>query len=1738
MKTKVSVKSTQMDFFDDWLVPSPLISVSDEERVRNADPARFKQLEQQTFLFGGPDLPPDKKAVKKKGNKKTPREKVIDPVVDPKVEVITGLNGIADVERVIYNRLVREAEESKNAAESTESKRFVLAHSLARRLNDTGEVTSRQLTSEANLAFGGTSAEGKYSSKDAYDALEVAFSIHLLSSESESVDFGSIDAATAAEKITDLTQRIQKLPTQTRRDSEMDEFQQFSTPPALSFAANWVANVTSDDVMGEPSAGTGDLALWSKLAGAEVVLNELSERRVELLRELFPGEKVYNENAEQYNNALPKEFKPSVIVTNPPFSSTAGRVQGQRKTANGARHIEQSLKRLENGGRLVGIVGNGMSENSPGFKKWWDEIKTQYNVRANIDISGNEYRKYGTTFDNQIIVIDKTGPTVAPVLTATVDSVAELPKLLEGIKNDRKAIKSIQQTSAQSAVSSNLGSEQNSLQSERGSSWANINTRSSGERTDRDAAAGARVVDSKTVGDARHSHVVNDGERARSADGIGVDASSKRGGSGAVRGDNRGTDSSDADRVVITGEEISKQSEFTDSIFANYSPQKLTINGSKPHPGLLVQSAAMAAVDPPTPTYSPTLPSDTINEGKLSIAQLETVVYAGQAHSEILPNGDRKGFFVGDGTGVGKGREISGVILDNLLQGRTKSVWVSFNEGLLVDAKRDFSGVGGNPDKIFFQGKTKAADEIAQKDGVLFTTYATLRSGQKKQSTDLGQEGGKTRAQQIKDWLGPDFDGVIAFDESHSMGNAVTTKGERGEKKASAQALAGIELQKALPKARIVYVSATGATEISNLSYADRLGLWGEGTPFADNKAFIDSVSRGGIASMELIARDMKAMGVYLARSLSYEGVSYERLEHNLTDLQKDIYDELAGAWSIVLDNVQASLKITGGEKNSSGKSAAYSQFWGAHQRFFNQIITAMKTPSVIDDIERQLEAGNAVVVQLVNTNEAAQKRLIADAAKDGKSLESLDFTPRQMLIDYVRNGFPVVAYEDVMGADGNVTAVVVRDSEGATVFDQDAIAMRDQLLETLENIRVPENPLDAIINRFGTDKVAEVTGRSTRYVQERDADGFIKVKEEKRGKGAAKADALDFQNDKKDILIFSGAGGTGYSFHADLDAKNQRKRIHYMLQPGWQAFAAVQGLGRSHRTNQASAPHYVLPATDLASEKRFISSIARKLAQLGALTKGQRDTGNQGIFSASDNLESEYAVIGLANFFKDLREDKTGLDFGEVTKKMGLNIIDEYGNYSEEKVPGIPQFLNRLLSLSFDLQNGVFEEFEKRLIEAVEYAQQQGTYDVGMETLKADKIVKIKDDVVYEDKLNGAKTRYVELEVTNSIKYTPWEIIQGKSEGNDSPKDTVSGWYVAEKKEGETEGSVFYMEDMGSRLSQDKMIQRAKIHLIRGDRAKYTDKAGAIAEGYEEKHVKGRLKVIPLAKKISEAEAKVLWLKQSAEAPQSETKIERMLVGAILPVWDRVAGKETIKRLQTEEGEQLLGRMLAPKDARETLKNLGVASVKLSVSQVVDAINKGDKAILSNGWTVSTSKVNFENRIELSPKGAEFTGSEMNVLKAQGAYSERINWRERMFVPTGDSSVDVLEKIFESKPVVDVIEKQVKNKKGGVVTDISSNYKEAPVEENVKPLDFDKSKELLDIVASDASFLLPKVILARAKNGLDSLPQDAKSMSLVINYAKKQDLPPKISQLVLAAEKEVIGLLSQKGVQSRGVKR
>ncbi|HLM61455.1 MAG TPA: strawberry notch family protein, partial [Pyrinomonadaceae bacterium] len=260
-----------------------------------------------------------------------------------------------------------------------------------------------------------------------------------------------------------------------------------------------------------------------------------------------------------------------------------------------------------------------------------------------------------------------------------------------------------------------------------------------------------------------------------------------------------------ADSLGI-GKNTEKRERIDNLGVVEYKPAKLT-KGMK-HPADIVESASMAAVVTPDITYTPRLDRQIIDKGLLSSLQLETVIYTGQRHELRLGDGNRAGFFIGDGTGVGKGRELAGIALDNWNQGRQRILWLSINYDLVPSTERDMKGLGASDVPFHTLNKHTVHADLEESigDGLLFASYSTL--------TGKGKDGA-TRFDQIVKWLGED--GVIMFDEGHLAKNAVSF----GMSQASQRGEAVVDLQigdKSNPNWRIVYSSATGATELRNMA--------------------------------------------------------------------------------------------------------------------------------------------------------------------------------------------------------------------------------------------------------------------------------------------------------------------------------------------------------------------------------------------------------------------------------------------------------------------------------------------------------------------------------------------------------------------------------------------------------------------------------------------------------------------------------------------------------------------------------------------------------------------------------------------------------------------------------------------------------------------------------------------------------------------------------------------------------
>jgi hypothetical protein len=1422
---------------------------------------------------------------------------------------------------------------------------LIVAQSLQPDLAQGFQIDALRLRLEMERAFGGSDTNGVWDWKLAYEAGEVALVLFLRK-------FGRALLARAgspAALLSILAKVAGLLPTHTRRSEEMERFQQFSTPLPMGLAALAAAQITPRDLVLEPSAGTGLLAILAEIAGGSLMLNELAVTRADLLRRLFPGLSITTFDAAQIDDHLEPGLRPSVILMNPPLSAVAN-VDG-RTTEATARHLRSALARLVPGGRLVAITGAGFAPDAPAWAETFDRLTETAHLVFTGAVSGAAFAKHGTSFETRLSVFDKCygnepGSITADLARPISPDVASLLSLITANVPPRLALAQVAPT-GQGPTSRFPG-----------------NT----TRTTRTAISTSRATPATPP--------TNTAAQIEAAD------------------------------LAYTLRDVTEEANtagLSDAIYETFRLQAIDIPGAVPHPTKLVQSAAMASVAPPKPSYFPKMPAAVLRDGLLSDAQLETVIYAGEAHGAYLAGsrtvdetGDmvsaaqdedpdairfRRGFFLGDGTGAGKGRQSAGILLDNWCRGRRKALWISKSDKLLEDAQRDWSALGQErllvtPLSRFAQGR-----DIPLTDGILFTTYATLRSEER------GAK--KSRVDQIVDWLGADFEGVILFDESHAMANAAGSKGERGDTEASQQGRAGLRLQHKLPNARVVYVSATGATSVHNLAYAQRLGLWGgEDFPFATRAEFVEAIEAGGVAAMEVLARDLRALGLYTARSLSYDGVEYEMLEHALTPEQRGIYDAYAGAFAIIHNNLAAAMEaanITGenGTLNRQAKSAARSAFESSKQRFFGHLLTSMKTPTLIASIEADLADGHAAVIQIVSTGEALMERRLSEIPTDEWNDIRVDITPREYVLDYLANSFPVQLYEPFTDSDGNLSSrPVMRD--GQPVECREAARRRDALIEKLASLPPVPGALDQIVQRFGTDLVAEVTGRSRRIVRKGDGPAARLIVESRAG-SANLAETAAFMDDQKRILIFSDAGGTGRSYHADLGAKNQRLRVHYLLEPGWKADAAIQGLGRTNRTNQAQPPLFRPVATDVKAEKRFLSTIARRLDTLGAITRGQRQTGGQGLFRPEDNLESPYARDALRQLYRRIyRGDVVGCSLGAFEDATGLSLTDDNG--LKDELPPITTFLNRLLALTIHMQAVLFSAFEELLDQRIEGAIAAGVYDLGLETLRAESFRVTDARVIYTHPGSGAETQL--LTIAEKRRNTPTSLVDAL-DWLDDPKARL----LVNSRSGRAAVQV-----PATSLMLDDGTIEPRLRLIRP-----TEASTVPAKIMEDTNWL----------EADRAAFAAAWTAELAEVPEFSEATLHIVAGLLLPIWKQLPQDETrVYRLQTDDGQCIIGRRVSPAWVASTLAD---DAPKLGAAQVHALVLEGQTVVrLAEGMELHRSRVMGVNRIELSG----FSEAAKDRLKADGFFSEIIAWKLRLFCPTDSGGVKVLDHLLARFPI------------------------------------------------------------------------------------------------------------------------
>ena len=159
--------------------------------------------------------------------------------------------------------------------------------------------------------------------------------------------------------------------------------------------------------------------------------------------------------------------------------------------------------------------------------------------------------------------------------------------------------------------------------------------------------------------------------------------------------------------------------------------------------------------------------------------------------------------------------------------------------------------------------------------------------------------------------------------------------------------------------------------------------------------------------------------------------------------------------------------------------------------------------------------------------------------------------------------------------------------------------------------------------------------------------------------------------------ILFSDAGGTGRNYHADLSARNQRLRVHYLL--GTRLEGRRRHSGPPARTNQAQPPLFRPIATDVKGGSALPLD-HRRSSTRWAPSRGPAPDRRQGPVPAEDNLKSPMPATCAAPALSALVRGKVegcSLDRFRVRHRPEADGFDRH----RTELPPITTFLNRLLA-------------------------------------------------------------------------------------------------------------------------------------------------------------------------------------------------------------------------------------------------------------------------------------------------------------------------------------------------------------------------------------------------------------------------------------------------------------------------
>jgi SAM-dependent methyltransferase len=1034
---------------------------------------------------------------------------------------------------------------------------------------------------------------------------------------------------------------LEQMLTRAYRTPEKMRLQQFSTPLPIAVAAVRAAQLVQSDRVLEPTAGTGNLIAPTKGMGvAAIYARELDPSRVALL-----NAQGWNALEGDYLRAPLEKDAYDVIITNPPWGKYSTGKYGQPIAGDfnpgdvAERFVAKNVRELRPGGRLVVVMPTTMlGVSGAPFRGFLDKHGI---VRAIIKSPPKAYDTRGTSVESLLLVFDKHGKGV------TLPSGARVTELDTASWDDYEAAveRIVQRAEIQTRTEEPAPAPQGGRRPAGG--------RPRGARSGRPGRLPGDQRDAvqPEPGD-RAPDVVPDvppGDRGRVPE---PDRPTER----PVRADTTDPTRGLSDEALVAYRSAERSDRF--------SPYRLrtSLHGVR-HPRIMVEARGLAGVDYPPLDYTPSARFESIiAEGLASIEQAEQALAAVQANVQ-----GQHGYLAADNVGVGKAREA----------------WLTIIE--LMERAR----VQGYPLRLVLT--TKNADNIAN---LIESELPALIGDQPPgfeiiQVADYKESRRNNPDQVLKPLPRPDYGVLVVashnlapFREALIEANVSGIIGDEAHlfKNQSVQIGAAWQQLHADVFARIpreqqafTYFTATPAQSVEDYQYLYGLRLW----PIDGFGDWVDMVTGEATEDQAQAVRAAAEAGGYDVKAVAQNtsdtqiGVGADAEDVATTDRggrsRSDVFtsrltpaegEQVTREWKRLGRFSSRDLWREGTEfvvhttQADNTSIARYDQF----TQLARDIITAARKWG------KKNKAARAGVGGVVSQLQFAAKRIQMQPALEEAS---------RMAKEHLDQGYQVVlSIINVSGFDaeaGNVAAAIgqinIHDidvtNDGELIDNgeiPEALQARAELMEQSAELDKLPSPIEYLEEQLGPDNIAFIIGGNVRNRENH---------------------ARQFQAGERTVAVISDAGSTGISLdHRVRTTKGPGfgRRVFIDVQFVWSATQAIQRYGRVDRASQISAPKITALNFGTAAEKKFLSTIANRLASLGALSKGGSETTGTELeeFEIEGGESTAAAREAWANLPDETKEYFTGRLFRETIPGPGGTSLEYPAKRTQAQIKDI----------------------------------------------------------------------------------------------------------------------------------------------------------------------------------------------------------------------------------------------------------------------------------------------------------------------------------------------------------------------------------------------------------------------------------------------------------------------------------